>query len=121
MYLPCGCLSGSFDCPVVCSFQRVLKINLPILKRLQFLLEIGYLFLDLAKLRLSFGLNQIVLTKLFSYLLLKLASQDPEVWVSPNRPISVFKFGRLDAFDDEVPVHTVLNLGCHVAKYSGPE
>src|SRR5512139_733385 len=86
------------------------------LKRVQFLFEIRYLFLDLAELCLSLGSHQIVLAKLLSYVLLELAPQDSEVWVSPYRPISVFEFGRLNTSDDEITVNTVLRLGCYVAK-----
>jgi hypothetical protein len=115
--LPRGCLSASFDCSVACFLECLLKFSFSVLKSIQFLLEIRYLFLDLSKLSLSLDAHQVVFSKLLNYALLELASQDSEVWVSPHRTISVFKSGGLNASDDEVTIHTVLNPGCYVAKY----
>lgn len=86
------------------------------LKRIQSFLEFGYLLLDLAQFRLVLDLHEICGSKLLSYVLFELASQDSEVRVSPNGPFPVFKLVRLNAGDDKVAADAVLVLSGYLTE-----
>ena len=92
-----------------------LKFDSSGLKFIQSLFQIGDFFLDLTKLCLLFGARQTILAKLFGYVRLKLTSQEPEIWISPYHPLSVFKFAGANSLHNEVPVYSIFLLRRFIA------
>ena len=93
-----------------------LKFNSSGLKFIQSLFQIGDFLLDLAELCLFFGVRQTILAKLFGDVPLKLTSQKPEIWISPYRPFSVFKFAGANALHNEVPVYSIFLIRRFIAE-----
>src|SRR3989304_1000354 len=78
--------------------------------------QVGHFLLDLAQLCLVLAARQTIRAKLLSDVLLKLTPQDPEIWISPYRPFSVFKFAGSNALHNEVPAHPIFFLGRYIAE-----
>jgi len=63
--------------------------------------------------------RQAIGAAFFGDIPLKLAAQDSDVGIAPDRPFAVFELSLADAFDDEVDVHAVFIRCRHVAE-GGP-
>jgi len=93
-----------------------LKLGSSGLKRIQPLLEFSHFLLDLAQLRLILAVRQAVRSKLRRNVLLKLAPQESEIGIPPDRPFSVFKSPSLNAFHNEIPAHAIFLLRRDIAE-----
>src|SRR3990172_3604557 len=94
----------------------LLKFRPSSLKFNQSLFQVGHFPLDLAELCLVLAGRQTIRAKLLGDVLLKLTPQDPEIWISPYRPFSVFKFAGLNTLHNELPADSIFLLGRYVAE-----
>jgi len=79
-------------------------------------LQIGDFFCDLAKIIRVLACAEVRGTELLRDEFLKLASQHPEIGVSPYRALSVFEFASPYALHDEFLIHPIFFLGGHIAE-----
>ncbi len=94
----------------------LLELRPSSLKLSQSLVQGAHFLLDVTQLCLVLAARQMICAKLLSDVLLKLTPQDPEIWISPYRAFSVFKFAGSNALHNEVPVHSIFLLGRCVAE-----
>jgi hypothetical protein len=105
-------------CPIALSLVWALKHDLSQFKCGQFLPEFTNLLVDGFQFGRGFFAFEIFWAQVFANIAFKLASEDSEVWVTPYRSLSVFKFARLYALLDEFAGQAIFFLGRYLAEDS---